>query len=349
MTEIETKNPNGGGIQIRMANEKDAQSIILLMQLQHGALNPHRWMYHKEKLQKEIRAQHLQAILAVDAFDKPLGMICAGREEGFERGLLFYLLTVRPEARGVNLGLRMQQEFDRNISFSGYHCAYMQCLTVDTISQKNVSKLGYHPTGLIGERYLFDENAAHLKEIRLPQRRSHMMMVKALKNDSISCFPLPRPYGDFIRDTYEKLGIKIIEVALGPQTKRQHKGPAILPFYYPEHRYKDYLVYEIQKDFPLQVEAMVSDADYESVNVFLNLNQVHIKEACCILEEKGGLFTGLLPLAGQYEYMIFHFSKTKVAWLEQIQVLDCFSESRLYQEMMKRVEDENRKGRESHV
>jgi hypothetical protein len=91
------------------------------------------------------------------------------------------------------------------------------------------------------------------------------------------------------------------------------------------HRYDELFIREAGLDFPDAVEKIWGQSSGErAFNVFINLNDPACPYACTFLENRRFFFTGIQPLSGEYEYLIFHYSRVIRVPFEQIAVIPEF-------------------------
>ena len=309
---------------IRRALPGDAQALVALIRSQHGATNPHEGIYAPAYLAQQLASEAIAAVLAEDEHGAVLGTDFAGKERGFSEGLAFYLLIVRPDARGNRLSRRMQQHLQDSLPLREYGCVYMHCLALNTINQQCAALLGYVPTGIMPRRFLFDPVSERAYGQPLPARRSHLMMCMAMAKRHVGALHIPEAYAGFITETYARLGVQIGSGTTAPGE--------IERVTYADHQYQDIFVEGIGANFQGRIERMLGEEGYDSANVFLTMQHTATLAACAILEELGCKFTGIAPLAGRVEMMIYHYDRQKTELFEGIAMPDDFRRQIMHME-----------------
>ncbi len=296
-------------LNIRMAKAREAHELVKLLRKQHGDLHPNRKYYDEMYIADAIRDGRLAFVICETPSGDCVGMICADAESEFAGCLLFCLLTVLPAYRGHALGDHMQRFLNEALDDTKYDCLYAHCLTLDTVSQNTKKRYGYHPTGLLLNRYYFDRRAENVAGLELTLRRSHLVMCKPMaKRDAGMIYP-PAEVRDAVYGVYDALGVAY---ALPGQMPDAPEKSAARVREYARHRYLELFIQGTGDDIEKIIRRYFSPdmlAGGWSFTAFVDMRRAGCARAYDILKERGFFYTGLQPLTGEGEYMILHNSR----------------------------------------
>jgi hypothetical protein len=313
-------------VTIRLAREDDVPDIITLLIKQHGNYYPDVDFYNADFVRTLINQGNLSVAVAELENGLLAGITGANRKNQFTGTLELSMLTIRHSCRGFALGKRLHSFLLETLPPETYTCVYTHCMSLDTASQKICADLDYRVTGALLNSYRVDTHAENLSDLELPGK--HTLIVTCLAGGKKDAGPLyaPPAHAGYITAVYDALGTaytlkeqgRAAEGSLSVCTVTQAE----------EHRYCKVFVEKTGADF----EAVLEDAlkqygsrEGQSYNVFINLNDPAAPQACRLLEERGFSFAGLHPLAGLYEYMIFHYSPVLPVLFDRIAVLPGFT------------------------
>jgi hypothetical protein len=191
-------------VTVRLAKPSEAPRLVELMIKQHGYNNPNSNFYDEGFMRRSMENKTLYFSVVELTDGTIVGMIGASVES---TGVLFLLLTVDIPLRGFGMGKIIHRLLLDTGLWDAYSCVYSCCLTLDTVSQSIHIDFGYHPSGLILNRYIYDAGAENLGGLSLPLKRTHLLMClpKAKRDVGILC--PPPSHAAFIADVYRSLGV----------------------------------------------------------------------------------------------------------------------------------------------
>jgi GNAT superfamily N-acetyltransferase len=320
----------------RFACPDDVPRIISLLKKQHG-IGYYPKMYDEAYVKDLIKREQLWVVVVEFEDGTLVGIIGATKDTSFSGSITFSMLVLSPPIRGFGLGKKLHTFLLQTIPIHAYTCVYGYCMTLDIVSQKNHIEFGYHMTGLLPNGYFNDATAEYMEGLSLPVK--DVLLVACLPQAKHDAGPLyiPPAYEDYIIGVYISLGVAF--------TVRDGEDPVSLPSIYTlsdikEHRYCELIVSKPGNDFKDILDKMLeqySGLENQSFNAYVNLNDPGCPQACHLLEEQGFFFTGLQPLAGQYEYLLMHYSPSLPVPFDRIAIVSEFKERldyiyHLYQE-----------------
>jgi hypothetical protein len=321
---LHNKNGDAIDITVRLAKPCEAPRLIELLIKQHGYNYPNSNLYDEDFMYHGLENKTLYFIVPELTDGTIVGMVGASVENTFKGSIPFILLVVEMSLRGFEIGKILHRSLIDAAFWDAYTCIYGHCLTLDTISQSNHIAFGYKMTGFIFNRYIYDTMAENLSGLPLPLKRSHLVACFPKAKQDAGTLYLPSSYANFITDIYRSLGVAytLKDVKDGIVEKTQYDFEQK-----DKHRYGELLVTKTGNDFTDILSDILTrymTLENQSFNAFVNLNDPGCPAACAILEKKGFFFTGLQPLAGEYEYMIMHYSPAIPVPFEKIAVVPEF-------------------------
>lgn len=315
------------GIKLRLATPDDAEKIVSLVSALHGTLHPNEALYEPASISHDITAGTLNFILAETAEGKHVGMI--GAQADYPKGnLVFMLLTVDPEYRGMGLASEMQTLFDKLIDLESYESAYVHCLTLNTFSQQIQARNGYYPCGLLLDRYILDNTAKFLRHDNLPLRRNHLIMAKALRKKDLGKIYLTERSSENVSHIYSELGVSFQAVTGStPMVKRS----IINGSDYKTHAYREIKIDESGEDIVPRIFSIAGKrAPDVSTNVFVSIKSPGAPRAVKALSELGFFYTGIQPFLSHSAYLIMHRPTKDAADFIKVDTIEAFREQREY-------------------
>jgi GNAT superfamily N-acetyltransferase len=281
-------------IVIREALPADADLIMNLVLMQYGRLNYDPLLYDRGGLTAAIGGDYRfwLAFAEENGCEKPAGMVCLKAHTLFEGTFEGCTLMVLPQFRGHGLAARLMDSMRRRFdSLPNAASVFYSVLTTTTLEQDREYKNGFIPTGLALNRFLYDRSAENLTGVKLPSRRHHIFMCKALQKHETPKLYIPAEVEDIIRGIYRDLGVIIGSKPTADQIN------IIIP--YPEHHYTEY--------YGCVPEGFDFDRN-GYVNFFLDMTLPSCPSDFDKLKKAGFVFTGTKPLQTAAEYVIMHYS-----------------------------------------
>jgi GNAT superfamily N-acetyltransferase len=322
-------------VAIRLARPDEASKLIALMTLQHGKSYPDHTAYNEGFLREHIEKDLYQFIVAEQSDGTAIGMVGSKKENAFPGSVVFTSLVVDPRFRGFGLGKRLHRYLLDLHSWETYTCIWGHCVTVDTLTQANHDEFGYATTGILPNRYTFDTKeskfGAYLA-VPPPLKHSHLVACLPQGKRDAGLLYAPSSYRGYIAEVYESMQItyRIRE----PETDTPVMESSLLTIDQNEtHRYCEVMVQQTGADFTKILGKLLdryASLERQTFNVFINLNDPGACFASRVLEEQGFCFTGLQPLAGPYEYMLYHYSPKILIPFDIIKVTPPFEERFAY-------------------
>jgi hypothetical protein len=313
-------------VNIRLARQEDVPDIITLLIKQHGNYYPDANFYNTDFVRTIINRGDLSVAVAELESGLLAGITGANRKNQFAGTLELSMLTMRPSCRGFALGKRLHSFLLETLPPETYACVYTHCMSFDRASQKICADLNYRITGVLFNSYCVDTHAENLSGLELPGK--HSLIITCLTGGKKDAGPLyaPSAHAGYIAAVYDALGTAY---TLKEQEKTAEGSPSVCAVTQTEeHRYCEAFVEKTGPDFAEILEDTLKQygsLEGQSFNVFINLNDPAAPLACRLLEERGFSFAGLHPLAGLYEYMIFHYSPALPVHFDRIAVLPGFA------------------------
>jgi hypothetical protein len=312
---------------IRLARPDEASKLIALLIKQHGNNHPNPQLYQEECIHTAIQEGVLY-FAVVELEDGTLaGMTGADTRNLFPGSLVINLLTTIPHIRGFGLGKQLHQFLLHTPVADTCTSFYTHCLTLDTFSQTICLDLGYRMTGLLLNRYIYDVRTENFAGLSLPLKRTHLIACRPQAKQDAGIFYAPPAHERFIGEVYASLGVAY---RLNSQGKTGSPPPAQSVYtltQHEDHRYAEVMVPQSGLDFGDLLGTILEcygALEQQTFNIYLNLNDPGSLLACSLLEERGFFFTGVQPLAGPYEYMVFHYSPSIPVPFDQIRVVPPF-------------------------
>jgi hypothetical protein len=317
-------------VNIRLARQEDVPDIITLLIKQHGNYYPNADFYNTDFVRTIINRGDLSVAVAELENGLLAGITGANLKNQFAGTLELSMLTTRTSCRGFALGKQLHSFLLETLPPEIYACVYTHCMSFDMASQKICADLDYRITGVLFNSYCVDPHAENLSGLELPGK--HSLIVTCLtggKKDAGLLYAPPARAG-YIAAVYDALGTAY---TLKKQEKAQEQmtegSPSVCAVTQTEeHRYCEAFVEKTGSDFAEILEDTLKQygsLEGQSFNVFINLNDPAAPLACRLLEERGFFFAGLHPLAGLYEYMIFHYSPALLVPFDRVAVLPGFA------------------------
>ncbi|MDR1970576.1 MAG: GNAT family N-acetyltransferase [Treponema sp.] len=296
-------------VNLRPALPGDAPGIIRLIRGQYGE-NYMPSFYDRDWLAGSIARGALRFSVAELPGGDLGGMAGLDAEGHFPGSLILVLLLVDKALRGYGLGKLISPSVLEMASRIPCTCEYAHCLTVEPISQSFLEMSGFKMTGLLLNRYLLDPAAYYASVADLPPKTSHLIACKMRDKRDAGLLYVPEPYRSFAGRIYQALGAAY--TLAPPQDRDTAAGPA--EFSHSQTKADRHCELIIRKTGPGLTEALAELIEAyaalprQSFNVFINMNDPGCPPLCAFLEEQGFFFTGLQPLSGANEYLLYHYA-----------------------------------------
>ncbi|GHV45798.1 hypothetical protein AGMMS49546_32500 [Spirochaetia bacterium] len=327
-------NKEGASLEVtlRLARSDDAPRLIALMKKQHGSAYMPSF-YQEDWLRGNIENKVLRIVLAELAGGGAAGM--GGLDAGglFPGSLVLILLTIGLPLRGFGISTHIHQFLLQTAATDpSYTCIYAYCMTLDTISQTLNRRFGSTMTGLVLNRYFYDTRAENYAGLSLPLKRSHVIACLPQAKKDAGLLHVPPAYTAYVSDIYKSLGVscRLREAAQGEWNAAQPPAQSVLRMIHREQdRYCEIYVQRAGPDFTDILEGTLGEyagREQQTFNAFINMNDPGAPGASGVLESRGFFFTGVQPLSGEYEYMIFHYSASLPVPFDKITVIPEFKE-----------------------
>jgi hypothetical protein len=313
-------------VTIRLACPDEAPQLITLLKKQYGSCY-YDAMYDEERVRHALTAASLRLVVAELTDGTIAGMIGANSNNDFPGSLLFSMLVIENSCRGFGLG-EILSRFLMNMDLVApdtYTCIYGHIITLDTFSQATHYNFGYRMTGLLLNCYIYDREAEYMTGLPLPFKDSLLVACLPQGKKDAGTFHVAAAHAAYITEVYKELGVRFTII-----TPAKARPAAPLTRYSlhqdEKHNYGELFIWEAGLDFSEVLEHIVEQytSQEQTFNVFINLNDPACPYAGIFLENRGFFFTGVQPLSGEYEYLIFHYSRAIGIPFEQIAVIPEF-------------------------
>lgn len=285
-------------ITIREATSPDVDIIMEMVRLQYGGLNYDPLLYDRSGLSAAI-GKNYHFWLAF-AGGKTAGMLCLKAHTIFEGTYEGCTLMVLPAFRGHGIAAELMDTMRRSFDgLPGAASVFYSVLTLDTIEQDREYVNGFTPTGLALNRFLYDPSAENLNGTKLPERRHHLIMCKALQKRETAKLYIPSAVENTLRGIYRDLGVNIGEKPANERSDKRTNKQTCRIVAYPVHHYTEYF------------GSVPEDHNFDKtgyINFFLDMTLPSCPEDFLRLKRLGFVFTGAKPLQTTAEYIILHYS-----------------------------------------
>jgi hypothetical protein len=238
------------------------------------------------------------------------GMAGIDADGHFPGSLILVLLLVDKALRSYGLGKLINLSNLETASQIPCACEYAHCLTVEPISQSFLEMSGFKMAGLLLNRYFLDPAAYYASVSDLPRKTSHMIACKMRDKKDAGTLYVPEPYRSFVGGIYQSLGAAY--TFSPPQDRYKTAGPA--EFSHSQTKADRHCEIIVRKTGPGLTETLTKLIDAyaalprQTFSVFINMNDPGCPPLCAFLEEQGFFFTGVQPLAGANEYLLYHYA-----------------------------------------
>jgi hypothetical protein len=314
-------------VNLRFAGIDDSEAIIELLKKQHGTNYPKK-MYDPDYLRDRIELEDLQIALAVTDSDGIIGLIGTNRDNLFLGSIALIMLVIKLESRGFGLGKILPEFLLQSTDQDRYSSIYGHCMTVDVITQTNLSRLGCNLTGILLNGCIHDRMSEYARRISPALPFKEALVVTCLPRAKTEAGPLyGSAYAGYISAVYRRLGVAFTlhegvrppDALVSDLTVHQEE----------EQKYAEFFLTHTGLDFSDRIRRMLNQYSgrEQTFNGFVNLNDPGCPYACGILEDLGFFFSGLQPLSGPYEYAIMHYSPFLEVPFEQLAIVSDFKES----------------------
>ncbi|MDR0556818.1 MAG: hypothetical protein LBG43_02960 [Treponema sp.] len=319
-------------VTVRLAQQEDAPDIIALLIKQHGACHPNADLYNTDFLRTAIAGGDIYVAVAELENGLLLGIAGANRKNQFAGALELGMMTIHPDYRGFGMGKHLSSFLLESLTRDAYACNYCHCMSLDIASQKISTDLGFRITGMILNCYRTDPRSENFSGLDIPFKHTLVVVCRAGSKRDAGPLYAPLAHTGYIDGVYDGLGVAY---TLMEDQNRTPEGPASVRTVTlsEKHRYCEVLAKRIGPDFERILEDILDRYGHlegQTFNVLINLNDSSASWACRLLEEWGFFFTGIHPLSGPCEYIIFHCSLRLPVPFDRIAVLPEFTEGFAY-------------------
>ncbi|GHV69512.1 hypothetical protein AGMMS49928_12080 [Spirochaetia bacterium] len=322
-------NEKGGArdVIIRFACPDETPELIGLLKKQHGT-GYYPQLYDEGFVHNAIQSGDLQCAIAKFSSGNLAGMAGANRKNVFPGSLAFGMLVVIPDMRGFGLGTALHAFLVESIPLETYSSIYIHSMTLDTRSQVICYNWGYRKTGILLNGYLNDAKAKYMAGLLLPLKDALLVGCLPQAKKDAGILYAPFAYAAFIKNVYTALGVSFL---LSEQGEGEPAGLETVCTVSQDdmHQYCEIFVQQAGLDFEEIIAGALrryAASEWQTFNIFINLNDSSNASVFPVLDSRGFFFTGIHPLAGQYEYMIMHYSSSLPVNFETIAVVPDFQE-----------------------
>lgn len=296
-------------VNLRPARPEDAPGIIRLIRGQY-AENYMPSFYDSDWLAGGIAREALRFFVA-ELPGSFLGGVAGLDAEGhFPGSLILILLLVDRSLRGYGLGKLISPYVLKAASQIPCTCEYAHSLTIETISQSFLETEGFKTTGLILNRYLLDSAAPYVTVTDLPLKTSHLIACYMRDKKDAGILSVPDSYRAFVGEVYRALGAAYTFAP--PCSGAGTAGAADFSCAQADaDRYCEIIVRKTGAGLREKLEGLLDTyaaVPRQTFNIFINMNDPGCLRLCAFLEERGFFFTGVQPLSGLNEYLIYHYA-----------------------------------------
>jgi hypothetical protein len=312
-------------VSLRLAGGDDASRIIALMKKQHGTGYMPSF-YQEQWVRHGMETGELYFVLAELADGTLAGIIGADAGSVFSGSLVLILLVVDKPLRGFGMGKTLHRFILNAKPWDQYTCIYGHCMSLDPVSQMNHIEFGYKMTGLFLNRYQFDPGAEYTLYMKLPLKHCHVIACLPKAKRDAGLLYAPPAYIPYIAGVYDSLG------AAYTFAEEDEPGFPQLTYTLTQselHQYCEVFVKEGGASFAAVLKENLekyAPLERQSFNVFVSMNDPGCPAVCALLEEHGFFFTGIQPLSGQIEYLLYHYSPSIPVPFDKIAVVSEFKQ-----------------------
>jgi len=255
-------------------------------------------MFDEEHIKSEIKAGSLDVFLGETEDGTPLTTLSARRNPFFEQSLELCSLAVNKDYRGLNLGAvtinHLVNEFKKSI-------LYARVVTIHTLVADVLESHGLLPFGFTFGVF----NAKkHLNELNLKSEKISLgIYVRNNGQSTVKPLYIPEKLAQFTQERYSALGItaEINNKKVQPGEKTQTEylqdeyNLALSIFVFKCGQDLTERIGEIEKSYTSRLQTF---------DLYLNINEPSAVYGYEALVKAGYKFAGLMPLCGEYEYII---------------------------------------------
>lgn len=259
----------------------------------------------------------------------PVATVSAKKTSRFEKAWEVCTLAVREKYRGFHLGRIILHHLIDFYKESGA-TLYAHAVMFYSFSEKTIEESGFVPTGFLCG---VCDAAKHLSQLNSHSKK-HTWAVYVTKNGTVQTDTLyvPVRLKDLVYDIYETLGLfPVIDcncATVGKASRVEHEQ---------DDYHKTLYLYVMVSGEDLQESIQTLEKQYadelQTFIVYLNINDKTATYGFKTLEKSGYDFSGLKPICGDCEYVIF--SKTDGVYIDcaELQMTDMLR--RLYERIRK--------------
>jgi GNAT superfamily N-acetyltransferase len=315
-------------VDLRPARPGDAPGIIRLIRGQYGE-NYMPSFYDKDWLAGGIARGALR-FYAAELPGASLGGIAGLDAEGpFPGTLILILLLVDKALRGYGLGKLISPYILKEASQIPCTCEYAYSLTVETISQSFLETEGFKAAGLLLNRYLLDPAAPYATVADLPLKVSHLIACYMRDKKDAGILYVPPSYQAFTGEVYQSLGAAYTLAPPGDPDRNRAAGTADFSYIQADaDGYCEMIVRKTGAGLRETLEELLDSCaafPRQTFNIFINMNDPGCPRLCSFLEERGFFFTGLQPLSGPNEFLIYHYAPGLADPFDKVAVVPSFA------------------------
>ena len=275
--------------------EDDAEDISKLIYRVYGYTYPKEEMYFPDKVKLALRQGKKFGVIVRTNTGEAVGYFAVIMSTDSKIGEVGEAV-VSPKHRGKGLMKSMMKALIDLAKSRGLLGLFGEAVTVHTISQKVNAKFNFKSTALLLGMFPSYIKYKNLAE-NYPQRISVVIDFLPFYKDEIKEVYLPTEYSKILKEIYENLGYKIVNLKAKKLELKQLShidtnisykfGHAIL------------IVRKYGKDFEIQLQRRINDLKQKGIEaIFIDvpLDDPFTKSVVPILKKFGFIFAGLMPL-----------------------------------------------------
>ncbi len=292
--------------------EDDAEDISKLIYRVYGYTYPKEEMYFPDKVKLALKQGKKFGVIVRTNTGEAVGYFAVIMSTDSKIGEIGEAV-VSPKHRGKGLMKSMLKALIDLAKSKGLLGLFGEAVTVHTISQKVNAKFNFKSTALLLGMFPSDVKYRNLVE-NYPQRISIVIDFLPFYKDKIKEVYLPKEYSQILKEIYENLGCKILNLK-AKKIKLNNVSQIDTNINY-KFGHATLIVRKYGKDFEIQLEQKIEDLKQkgiEAIYIDLPLNESYTKEIIPIMKKFGFIFAGLMPLFhNEKDYLRMQIIQTEI-------------------------------------
>lgn len=321
-------------ISFREFRVEDAPEIVKCLKDAYKESYVKPYLYTPEKIVDLYNKDELIFTIAENPEDGVIGMLGNERSKNFKNQNEFVTQVILKEYKGFGIAKAHIVYNLEHINQQGYMAFFGHALGSHVISQLTFTQLGFTACGFIlsvfdQEKFLTGYQHKANKKI------SQAVILRPIIREKRPTLYIPSELYSIIKKTYLELGIAY-EFLEDVEYPRLEYSELHIENNEVHHTLTIY-IHSCGEDFRDVIKKLIEayeQIELQTINIFLNMENINAVKGYQILRKLGFFFTGLQPLGEDFEYMILHHPLDVMVDISIIPYIE------LYQEYVDFIEKE---------